>query len=166
MTEKKIPYLIDTFVSRPCNSGSKEKVTYKSYYDEDGTLCLVEDGKVNVYDEIQSYKLSTDIYATIAKCKLFGSDEPLKQRQGFYGDYVGGPKSLSEALNLVERGKQEFMSLPLAVREKFGNDYKRYIATAGSKQWFSNVGELFEQPNKSVSPKVELEVKEGVNNES
>lgn len=159
-------YLIDTYVSFPSCAGSKEKVTYKSYYDEDGTLCLVEDGKINTYDEIQSHKESTDIYATIAKCKLLGTDEPLKERQGFYGDYVGSPKSLSEALNMIEHGKNEFMMLPLAVREKFGNDYKRYISTAGSKQWFANLGETFSVPKSGdFSPKIELEVKESENNE-
>lgn len=143
-----------------CESGRREKPTYKAYYDVDGTLCLKEDGKINTYDEIQSHKESCDIYAVIAKCKLLGSDEPLKQRQGFYGDFVGSPKSLSEALNLVERGKEEFMSLPLEVREKFGHDYKKYISTAGSSAWYANVGSLFEQPSKIEQPKVELEVKE------
>lgn len=143
-------------------SGRFEKPTYKAYYDPDGTLCLKEDGKVNTYEEIQSHKESTDIYAMIAKCKMLGTDEPIKQRQGFYGDFVGSPQTLSEALNLVERGKEEFMSLPLEVREKFGHDYKRYISTAGSPQWFAACGEIFGKPEKIEQPTVELEVKEEV----
>lgn len=123
-------------------SGTSEKVTYKSYYDERGVLCLKPDGKINTYDEIQSHKDSCDIYAMIAKCKMLGDTSPLQQRQGMYGDYVGSPATMAEALNMVEQGKQEFMSLPLEVRAKFGHDYLRYISTAGSSQWYDNMADL------------------------
>lgn len=135
-------------------SGTAEKVTYRSYYDERGVLCLKPDGKVNTYDEIQSHKDSCDIYAMIAKCKMLGDTSPLQQRQGMYGDYVGSPSTMAEALNMVEAGKKEFLSLPLEVRAKFGHDYVRYISTAGTAGWYDNMAELL--PKKSA-PSVEVQ---------
>lgn len=156
MAKKPYRTKYDEFDIESTQPGRFEKETYKAYYDADGTLCLKEDGKINTYDEIQSHKESCDLYTIIEQCRLLGTDEPLKQKQGFYGDFVGTPQSLSEALNLIERGKDEFMSLPVEVRAQFGHDYKRYISMAGSAKWYAAVGSIFAQPEKEVGtvPKV------------
>lgn len=112
------------------NPGDAEKVTYTSYYDSRGILQLEEDGKINLYEEIQSHKDSTDIHVLIERFHQgdLSIMERLQTERGAYVDATNMPKTYAEVLNLIHRGEQEFMQLPVEVRAEFNHDYAQWMA--------------------------------------
>lgn len=138
------------------NAGSPEKVLYTGHYNDDGSFDLIEKGKTNIYNEIQSHADSVDIHVILARYEN-GDVNALNQIQGSFGDFTGLPQNYAEMLNFLIDRKAEFMALSPETREKFGNDFNRYMATAGSTEWCANLG-LFEKPVENVEKIVESEV--------
>ena len=115
-------------------SGSPIRIEYESYYDDNGNLELRPCGKVDQYMDIQSHADSVDINIILARY-VNGDESALNRAQGFYGDISSAPQSIIDVMNLVMKGEREFNALPIAVKEKFENNFAQFIATAGSDEW-------------------------------
>ena len=89
------------------NPGTSEHILYAPQIDENGHLELVETGREDLYDYIQSHKDSCDIHQIMRRFEA-GDTEALMKRQGNYGDFTAMPKTYAEMLNAVIAGEQKF----------------------------------------------------------
>lgn len=149
------------YVSDP---GKREKITKHGVVGTDGVIRLVNDGIIDIQDQIESYAESTNIYNILSHL----SPEEFNSMQAPVGNFVDAtefPKTYAEALQLVIDGQNTFMKLPLEVRQRFDNDFNKWFVSAGSPEWFEKLGINLENQNvtqpveKPVQP-VEKEVVE------
>ena len=123
----------------PSNLGKRQHILYSSVYNDAGVLELEEAGSEDIYEYIQSFKDSTDIYTTLRRFTA-GETDVLSRRQGAYGDFTTVPKTYADLLNLVLDGERHFNSLPLETRSKYGHSYAQWLASIGSPDWLTNMG--------------------------
>lgn len=121
------------------NAGSRVHILHKPVIDENGHMELVEAGKENIYDFIQSFKDSCDI-SLIVKRFTNGEIDVLSRRQGMFFDATQMPKNLAETLNYVRNAEEQFKTLPVEVRAKFGHSFAEWVASAGSDDFFEKMG--------------------------
>jgi hypothetical protein len=104
------------------NPGDPIHITYAGHYDDKGRVVLVESGRENIYDQIQSHAESCDIHV-LMKRYMNGDVSALSQAQGQFLDVTDFPKTYADMLNFVNDMERSFMSLPAEVRAKFGNSF-------------------------------------------
>ena len=119
--------------------GSPEHITYAGHYDEKGRVVLVESGRENIYDFIQSHAESCDIHVLMKRYQN-GDFDALSQKQGFYGDFLDFPKTYAEALNHMNEMERQFMALPVETREKFGNSFTEFLAASAEPDFLDRLG--------------------------
>lgn len=80
--------------------------------------------------------------------------------QGVYADVTELPKNYAELLNSVIKGREAFDSLPIEVKEKFGQDFNRFAATIGTQEWYEKLG--YKQDIPDEVPEIVKDEKEEV----
>lgn len=110
------------------NPGNPVKVLYSPKFATDGSMELVEAGKENLYDYIQSHKESVDINV-ILKRFAKGDVTALQRRQAMFGDFSDAPATYAEALNSMIVAEQYFNSLPLETRAKFNHNFHTFLVS-------------------------------------
>lgn len=110
------------------NSGDPDHILYTSRYNEDGIVELVEIGKENIPQMINSHAESVDINVIMERFAQ-GDREALNRRQLMFGDFTALPKTLAEALNIARAGEEYFDTLPVEEKKKFNNSYAEFLAT-------------------------------------
>ena len=110
----------------------------------EGVRKLVETGRTNVHEFIQKSLPDTLIYNIIAKFER-GNVDILNQRAGQYVDITGLPKTLAEAENIIIKSNRFFDSLPLDVRNRFGNSSSSFLSAVSDGSISEKVPELFKQ---------------------
>lgn len=136
--------------------GKREKITRHGVVGADGVIRLVNDGIIDIQEQIESYAESTDIYNIISHL----STAEFENMTGPAGDFVDAtefPKTYAEALQLVIDGQNTFMKLPLEVRQRFDNDFNKWFVSAGSPEWFEKLGINLEKQNVVQKPSVDLQ---------
>lgn len=142
------------------NHGSREKIILTPEFDRHGHFELVESGKENLYEYIQSFKESVDINV-ILKRFANGDTSALSKKQGMYGDFTQSPKTYAEMLDRIIKAEAYFDSLPVETRAKFDHNFGKFVSEMGSEAWLDTVG-LKSEPSAlpdSVDP---TNVKDGV----
>lgn len=129
--------------------GSPIKTLYSPKFNEDGVMYLVESGKANLYQEIQSHADSVDIHVLLQRY-VQGDTGVLARVQGAYGDFTQVPHTFAEALNTMIAAEQYFMGLPKDVRARFNNSFQQFIAQMDNPSWASDVG--FKPPEDAPVP--------------
>lgn len=66
----------------------------------------------------------------------------LHHQVGLFGDFTQMPTTYAEALQLVIDGRREFNALPLDVKNSFNNDFRQFLATAGTPEWAEKLSSL------------------------
>ena len=120
-------------------SGDPIKPLYGLEVDKNGVTQLVEKGKFDLYEFIQSHKDSVDIHKILERFEN-GDVSALNKYQGYYADITDAPKSFADALNSVIKAKDLFNSLPLEVRAKFDHSPEQFIAALGTQKFIDAVG--------------------------
>lgn len=120
------------------NAGNPVKTVYKSRLNKNGDIEVYEAGKENIYKLIQSNADTVDINIMMAKFKA-GDEEALNNKKAFYMDLTEMPESQFEAINMVNDSKWAFEELPVNIKEKFGNNYEKWLATAQTPEWFEKM---------------------------
>lgn len=121
-------------------SGSPEATTYKMCLNrETGHKTLIPDGKTNLYARIQEAAESCDINRIVARA-LEGDTEALNRVAGTYMDCTNMPSTLADMHQIIMDAHNEFDSLPLEIRERFGQDVNAYINEYGSRSWAEKLG--------------------------
>lgn len=109
------------------NAGDRIAPTYTVVYDDDGIAEVEQTGKTDVYAAIQSHRESVDLGIMLDRYAL-GDPDALNKVQGLCADYTAlGITNIADVLNLNVRGQQIFDSMPVAEKEKYGNDYFRFL---------------------------------------
>lgn len=109
------------------DAGNPEHILYSPVFDKHGNMELVESGRENIYDFIQSHKDSVDIHMILKKFEA-GDIDVLSRVQGAYGDFTAMPKTYAEALNAVISAENYFNSLPVDVRAKYDHSFEKFLA--------------------------------------
>lgn len=110
------------------NPGNPVHTLYTAHFDETGHYELVEDGKVNVYDEIQSHADSVDIHILL-KRYAEGDATALARVQGQYLDVTGMPKTYAELFNVLNDAENVFLQLPLEERAKYDHSFEVWLSS-------------------------------------
>lgn len=103
-------------------SGEKDRPNYKPKYQENGAYELVEDGVFHSYDDIQAWAPMCDMGQIIERYIRTGDTDLLQRRAAFYADVTGLPTNYVELHNMLSDADRIFESLPVAIREQFGNN--------------------------------------------
>lgn len=140
-------------------SGDPIHIVFSPKVNDDGSIDLVESGKENIQDEIQSYLESCDINVIIQRV-LNGETELLQQRKAMYGDFTTMPKTYAEMLQLQIDTNRLFESLPIDVKKQFDNDVNKFFASAGSKEWLEKCGYTIPEDTKKVLEE-KVDIKKG-----
>lgn len=113
---KATDFVKDEFFSSP---GSKTMVKHILKIDPDGTRRLVEDGIVDVYEQIQSFKESCNIESIIKRVSS-GEIDLLNINPGIYTDVAAIPEDLISSYKAFDRASEYYRNLPADIRSKFG----------------------------------------------
>ncbi len=106
--------------------GDPAKILYSAKFDDKGVMDLVETGRENLYEYIQSHKESCDIHVILERFAR-GDVGALERVQGVYGDFSNVPKSYADMLNLVHSAEDAFSRLPVDERAKYGHSFERWL---------------------------------------
>lgn len=131
--------------------GSPIKTLYGPKFDGNGRMYLIETGKENLYDYIQSHADSVDIHVILKQFEQ-GDVSVLSRVQGAYGDFTQMPKTFAEALNTLIAAEQYFNSLPVETRAQFGHNFSQFIASMDASDFSSRMGITPEAPPESSAP--------------
>lgn len=141
----------NSFVS---DSGNQFHVKYSPRVLENGELKLVESGKDDIQSMINSFRDTTDMSFILNRLAV-GDTSVLNQRPALFGDFTQMPTTYAEALQLVIDGRRQFDALPLDVKNSFNNDFRQFLASAGTPEWSEKLSSL--RPAVSDSPDVVVE---------
>lgn len=136
------------FVAEP---GSRVKTLYGPIFDDRGVMHLTELGKHNLYAEIQSHAQSVDIHVLLALYNN-GDKEALSRVQGAYGDFTQMPTTFAEALNAMIGAEQYFNSLPVEIKDRFGQSFHRFMVSLDDPQFVSDMGLRPPVPDHTPTP--------------
>lgn len=137
------------------NGGQRERILYQPKFDENGVMDLVESGKEDLYDFIQSHAESVDIHVILARFQN-GDIDALSRVQGAYGDFTNLPTSYAELLNRVNEGQSFFNSLPVDIRAKFNHNFAEFMAGMDKPDFLEKLG-IKSEPEPEPVPPVEPE---------
>lgn len=126
-------------VSYKSCSGSSERILYEPKFDQNGHFELVEIGKESVYDKIQSYAGEADINSIIKKYML-GDASVISEKAGQYADISVYPDNFLDMFNFVENARSTFDSLPLEVKQRFGNSFVEFGASFDKPDFLEKLG--------------------------
>lgn len=127
-------------------SGDIYHTLFSPVIKSDGSVTLVESGKDDINEFISSFREQTDMSYIIKKLAM-GDSSVLTSKTPMFGDFTEMPKTYAESLQLVMDKEKQFMSLPLEVRNKFDNDFKKWFATAGSEPWMQKMESVIDKPD-------------------
>lgn len=136
------------------SSGHQYHIIYSPVVLSDGSIELVESGKDDIQEMIQSFKSQTDMSYILQRMAV-GDTSVLNQRTPMYGDFTQMPKTYAEALQLVIDREKQFMELPVNVRNQFDNDFKKWFATSGSEEWFKKMDSVI--PKEKKEPVIDFD---------
>lgn len=135
-------------------AGEMEEDTYEMSIDLRGHKTLERSGKTNVYEFIQESLEETKIENIIRRA-VGGDEGALATMHGVYMDVSDAPKSLAEMQQAVITATEEFMKLPVEIREKFNHSAMQYVAEFGTEEWLKKLeqpktlGQIMQETSKS-----------------
>lgn len=121
-------------VAAKSNPGTRYQTTYRSAFNKDNVLSLVEAGKIDTYAEIQSHAASVDINNIIARAAA-GDVSVLNRNQPLYFDATEFPQTYAEMYQKIIDATNYFEQLPLDIRDKFGQNPETFFASIGTDLW-------------------------------
>lgn len=129
-----------TFAKRHITpAGSPFRPVYKlKFSGKTGAEELVQTGKENYQEFIQSFAESCDLSVIIARVNA-GEVDLLSSRLGSYGDFRNLPQTKAEMLQSVIDSKKIWDSLTDQQRGEF-EDFNDFAGTAGSADWIKRLG--------------------------
>lgn len=144
-------------------SGEKDRPNYKPRYNENGSYELVEDGVIHSYDDIQAWSPMCDMGQIIERYIRTGDTNLLQRRAAFYADVTNLPKNYAELHNILADADNVFNSLPVAIREQFGNSPAVFYADSAKadsviSEYLRSQSQAAEPVSAPVSPQPEIAV--------
>lgn len=109
---------------------------------------IVETGKSNLYEYIQSHADSVDITKILERCALIEDYSMLNRMPSQFMDVTEMPKTLAEAYAQVQDAKNFFDRMPVNIKETYNNNFVEFMSDLGSTK-FQNVVIDFLEKEKS-----------------
>lgn len=127
-------------------SGDPIHDQYSPEMQEDGQIVLVKVAEENTDEMIQSFYESTTLESILSRFAQ-GDASALNKYEPIYMDVTQQPKNLAEALQKIINSRSAFDALPTKVKNAFGNDFNRWLASAGTMEWYNEMKEVFPSNN-------------------
>lgn len=105
----------------------------KKNYIEDAKGCLHLNGETDIDEEICSHAAECKLDVLIERIK---NGDPNAQRQPNYVDITNIPQNVREMREAMLNLEYNFNTLPNEVRDAFDHDVNKYVATAGTAEWY------------------------------
>lgn len=116
--------------------GDEEALIYSPSVDNEGRISLEVTGKRNIPEFIDSFRESCDINNIVARFNS-GDVSALSRSQGAFFDATQLPHTYAEMLNTVINAEATFNQLPLEVRERFENNYVKWLSMMDDAEQFA-----------------------------
>lgn len=134
--------------------GSPIRTTYELKWSaKTGQQELFEKGKEDFQAEIQSHLESCDINVLIRRINA-GETDLLTVNMGQYGDFTGLSMTPHELFQIRIDAKNTWSNLSKEQQALFG-DFETFAETAGTDEWFKNLGVEFNENVKTEEVKEE-----------
>lgn len=91
---------------------------------------LVKVGDTDLYAKIQEGKDDCDVYKIIDRFTAGDVSALHRKAHGIYEDLTIMPNNIHEAAARVDQAMDDFMTLPVEIRESFGNDPEKFVSLA------------------------------------
>lgn len=114
---------------------------------------IVETGKSNLYEYIQSHADSVDITKILERCALIDDYSLLNRMPAQFLDVTEMPKSLAEAFAQVQDAKNFFDRMPMEIKEKYNQNYLEFISDIGTDRFNKNVSDFLDTLKKNEEVK-------------
>lgn len=141
----------DRVISDP---GSPIKIEYQLRI-IDNSEQIVETGKSNLYEYIQSHADSVDIEKILERCALIEDYSLLNRMPSAFMDVTEMPKNLAEAYAHVQDAKNFFDRMPIDIKEKYENNFVQFISDIGTDRFAKNVSDFLERIKEKEEVKVD-----------
>lgn len=119
--------------------GSTVKILYSPVFDKRGVMTLEQSGQEDFYGYIQSFRDSVDLHKILERYAS-GDAAALNQVQGAYGDFSELPSTYADLLNTVIDGERTFDTLPIEIKQQFGNSFHQWLVQSGTPEWYAAMG--------------------------
>lgn len=126
----------DRFLSDP---GSSVKSIYSPVLQEDGTIVLVETGKVDT-QELMDIEADQCSLEAILSRYANGDLDALNRYEPIYADVSDLPKTYAEYLQHAINAENGFHRLPTEIQKKYDNNWRNWLMASGTKDWFKDLG--------------------------
>lgn len=127
--------------------GSPIKIEYQLRI-IDNSEEIVETGKSNLYEYIQSHADSVDITKILERCALIQDYSMLNRMPTAFMDVTEMPGNLAEAYAQVQDAKNFFDRMPVEIKEKYQNNFVEFISDIGSERFGKNVSDFLDSIKK------------------
>lgn len=118
-------------------AGDEIKTIYSAKILDNGTILLKESGKEDIQAKIDSFRDQTDM-AYILRQLMLGDTSVLRDG-AMYGDFTVMPNNMLDAMQLMIDGERAFYELDLETRQKFDNNFRQWMISAGSEEWLKKM---------------------------
>lgn len=136
--------------------GSPIKIEYQLRI-VDNSEEIVETGKSNLYEYIQSHADSVDITKILERCALIQDYSILNRIPASFMDVTDMPGNLAEAYAHVQDAKNFFDRMPIDIKEKYQNNFVEFMSDIGSDRFNKNVSDFLDTIKKKDEVKHENE---------
>lgn len=133
------------------SAGQKCKKVYSPFYDGK-KMALVESGEIDIPSLMRERAKACDMNFILSRLAN-GDMSVLNQKQPVFADFHNLPSNFREVLDIGLNAERIFNDLPLVVRQQFDHDYRRFVSTAGSREWLNIMYPDGNVPQPSVSGK-------------
>lgn len=128
------PVVIET----PTGEETEEILAMK--IDDNGNETFYVKGKTNVWEKIQSYESETNLENILRRVSETGDISILNQREAMFMDIEDMPENIFEAHQKIKDAEEMFNNLPLETREKYENNFNKFLKDFGTENWQKNMG--------------------------
>lgn len=135
------------------NSGDRVKIEYQLRVTDSGKT-LVETGKTDLYEYIQSHADSVDIHKILERCAMMDDYSLLNRMPSQFMDVSEMPKNLAEAYAAVKDAENFFDRMPVNIKEKYDNNFVTFLQDLGSEHFNTTVSDFLD----SMKPKPDVDI--------
>lgn len=136
-------------------AGSPIKIEYQLRI-VDNAEEIVETGKSNLYDYIQSHADSVDITKILERCALIEDYSMLNRMPTQFMDVTEMPQSLAEAYAQVQDAKNFFERMPIDIKESYNNNFVEFLQGLGDQKFQNVVIDFLEKEKIKSASKEEV----------
>lgn len=137
------------------SSGSPIKIEYQVRL-IDNNMEIVETGKSDLYEYIQSHRDSVDIHKILERCAQVEDYSLLNRMPTKFMDVTDMPDTLAGAYAMVKDAENFFERMPVDIKEKYNNNFVEFISDLGSDKFNDNVSKFLDTVKKVTESKSAL----------